>query len=153
MYQHSTMNSIKLYVAAIHWCTTWCLSLREENIFSPLVKRALWRSAPSSNNSQQTNCQRTQPCTMKECKCCLTHSNLCKQGVELLVGIVVTALGQVWLDLLAHLLLIQVPAVVIVRTCASRRVRGPWRNISQYYDTPDICSNRLKLLNSKSKLF
>jgi hypothetical protein len=86
-----------------------------------------------------------------------TDSNLCEQGVELLVGIIVTALGQVGLDLLTHLLFIQVPAVVIVCARSCRRIGSTWQTITQHYDAPNAgfmhTLNKLQLIESKCDEF
>jgi hypothetical protein len=82
-----------------------------------------------------------------------TDSNLCEQGVELLVGIIVTALGQVGLDLLTHLLFIQVPAVIIVCACSCRRIGCTWQTVTQHYDALNAGFmqrlNKLQLMESK----
>ena len=52
------------------------------------------------------------------------YSHLGEHGVELFVGAAVAALGEVGLDLLPNLLLVQVPAVLGVRAGPGRGVRS-----------------------------
>lgn len=58
-------------------------------------------------------------------------TNLGEEWVELLVGVVVATLREVGLNLLADLLLVQVPRVVVVRTRPRRRVRCSYTQTHQ----------------------
>lgn len=82
-----------------------------------------------------------------------TDSHLCEQGVQLLVGIIVTALGQVGLDLLTHLLFIQVPAVIIVCARSCCWIGCTWQTVTQHYDALNAGFmhklNKLQLVESK----
>lgn len=53
----------------------------------------------------------------------LAAGYLGEHGVELLARAIVASLGQELLDLLPHLILVQMPAVVVVDAGARRRVR------------------------------